>query len=262
MSSLESNGLQIEDLQVSYSNGEPVLGKLNLSLPEFGIYTVLGPSGSGKSTLLRAIAGLLPGYGGKLLFNGRTVHDQHTLVGLVPQNYGLLPWKTVHDNIDIALKIARPGEADKAAREAQIERWLTAMGIAGLSGRYPLSLSGGQQQRVAIARAFAIQPAILLLDEPFSALDAMTREGLQRLFLAGWQEHPATALFVTHDVEEAILLGQRILVMPAGKAGTAEAPELLDNSAVFGMPYEDKRDSAEFMERSRTIRRMMQERWQ
>ncbi|WP_150269607.1 ABC transporter ATP-binding protein [Paenibacillus tepidiphilus] len=262
MSSLESNGLQIKELQVAYHNGRQVLGNLNLVLPEFGIYTVIGPSGSGKSTLLRAIAGLLPGYGGKLHFNGKPLRDKNTRIGLVPQNYGLLPWKTVHDNIDIALKIARAGEGGKEARETQIAKWLTAMGIAGLAGRYPLSLSGGQQQRVAIARAFAIRPEILLLDEPFSALDAMTREGLQRLFLGNWQEQPATALFVTHDVEEAILLGQRIVVMPAGKTDAAEAPEILDNSAVFGLNYEDKRDSAAYTEQSRRIRRIMQEKWQ
>lgn len=259
MSSLRISrtGLTINGLQAEYAKGRPVFSRLNLTLPEHGIYTVIGPSGSGKSTLLRAIAGLLPGYEGELLYNGESVHGKGTLVGLVPQNYGLLPWKTVRENIRIAMKITAPG-GGKAEREARIVRWLEAMGIAGLADRYPLSLSGGQQQRVAIARAFAIEPALLLLDEPFSALDAMTRESLQRLFLDNWREHPATALFVTHDVEEAILLGQQIVIMPADKDS---APVLLDNGSVFAMAHEAKRESVAFFEQTKAIRKVMQELW-
>lgn len=258
MSSLRNSGLCIKELQVEYKEGQLALGQVDLVLPEHGIYTIIGPSGSGKSTLLRAIAGLLPGYQGELLFNGKSIHDKETLVGLVPQNYGLLPWKTVHDNIQIAMKITRSAGGSKQERATQIRHWLASMGIADLAERYPLSLSGGQQQRVAIARAFAIQPAILLLDEPFSALDAITREALQKLFLDHWLAHPATTLFVTHDVEEAILLGQKIVVMPAGKQ---DVPEILDNAAVFGMKHEDKRDSHEFFEQTRQIRKVMQEKW-
>jgi NitT/TauT family transport system ATP-binding protein len=258
MSSLKSSGLRIHDLHVEYNNGHSALGEINLTLPEHGIYTVIGPSGSGKSTLLRAIAGLLPGYRGELLFNGKSVHDRETLIGLVPQNYGLLPWKTVRDNIRIAMRIARPGGGSRLELDGQISRWLTSMGIAHLAGRFPLSLSGGQQQRVAIARAFAILPTILLLDEPFSALDAITREGLQQIFIDNWQAHPATTLFVTHDVEEAILLGQKIIVMPSGQQDT---PELLDNSAVFEMNHADKRESHEYFEQSKRIRKVMMEKW-
>ncbi|AIQ20213.1 MULTISPECIES: ABC transporter ATP-binding protein [unclassified Paenibacillus] len=258
MSSLRSSGLRIKELQVEYKNGQLALGQVNLDLPQHGIYTIIGPSGSGKSTLLRAIAGLLPGYQGELLFNGKSVHDKETLIGLVPQNYGLLPWKTVHDNIRIAMKITRPAGGSKQERETQIHQWLTSMGISELSDRYPLSLSGGQQQRVAIARAFAILPTILLLDEPFSALDVITREALQQIFLDNWLAHPATTLFVTHDVEEAILLGQKIIVMPSVKQHT---PEILDNTAVFGMKHEDKRDSNEFFEQTKQIRKVMQEKW-
>lgn len=258
MSSLRNSGLRVQELQVEYKSGQLALGQMNLTLPEHGIYTVIGPSGSGKSTLLRAIAGLLPGYGGELLFNGKSVHDKDTLIGLVPQNYGLLPWKTVRDNIRIAMRITNSAGLDKEERETQISYWLTSMGIADLADRYPLSLSGGQQQRVAIARAFAIRPTILLLDEPFSALDAMTREALQQLFLDNWQAHPATTLFVTHDVEEAILLGQKIIMMaPAAQ----DSPEILDNTAVFEMKHARKRDSDEYVEQMRRIRKVMQEKW-
>ncbi|WP_042202602.1 ABC transporter ATP-binding protein [Paenibacillus camerounensis] len=260
MSSLANSGLCIRDLQVEYKGGQVALGEVNLTLPEHGIYTIIGPSGSGKSTLLRAVAGLLPGYRGELLYNGRSVHDKETLVGLVPQNYGLLPWKTVRDNIRIAMKITGTAAADKSERDARITRWLGAMGIAALADRYPLSLSGGQQQRVAIARAFAILPKIMLLDEPFSALDAVTREALQQIFLDNWLAHPATALFVTHDVDEAILLGQKIIILPAGTGKRTEL-EVLDNTAVFGMKHEAKRDSNEFFEQTKVIRKVMQEKW-
>ncbi|NQX45796.1 ABC transporter ATP-binding protein [Paenibacillus tritici] len=260
MSSSKNSGLRIQNLHVAYRNGQLALGRMNLTLPEHGIYTVIGPSGSGKSTLLRVIAGLLPGYEGELLFNGSSVHDKETLIGLVPQNYGLLPWKTVRDNIRIAMRIARPGglSPNKREQDGQILHWLDSMGIAGLADRFPLSLSGGQQQRVAIARAFAILPTILLLDEPFSALDAITREGLQQIFIDNWQAHPATTLFVTHDVEEAILLGQKIIIMLPGQQ---EPPEILDNSAIFAMKHTDKRESNEYFEQSKRIRKVMMEKW-
>lgn len=260
MSSLKNSGLRIHQLHVAYQNGQLALGEMNLTLPEHGIYTVIGPSGSGKSTLLRAIAGLLPGYEGELLFNGRSVHDKDTLIGLVPQNYGLLPWKTVRDNIRIAMRIAHPGGAGHNRREQdrQIMHWLESMGIAQLAGRFPLSLSGGQQQRVAIARAFAILPTLLLLDEPFSALDAITREGLQQIFIDNWQAHPATTLFVTHDVEEAILLGQKIIILLPRQQ---EPPEILDNAAVFAMKHSEKRESDEYFMQSKRIRKVMMEKW-
>lgn len=243
---------------MEYKSGQLALGHIDLVLPEHEIYTIIGPSGSGKSTLLRAIAGLLPSYGGQILFNEQSVHVQETLIGLVPQNYGLLPWKTVHDNIQITMKITHAVGQSKQERETQIKQWLTSMGISDLADRYPLSLSGGQQQRVAIARAFAILPTILLLDEPFSALDAITRETLQILFLENWQAHPATTLFVTHDVEEAILLGQKIIVMPSNKE---EKPEIIDNQLVFHLKYEDKRNSVDFFEQTKRIRKVMQEIW-
>lgn len=234
------------------------MGCMNLELPEHAIYTVIGPSGSGKSTLMRAIAGLLPDYQGEISFNGQTVHRRETLIGLVPQNYGLLPWKTVQANIGMAMKITGPAGQTKPEQALQIQHWLDSMGISDLAGRYPLSLSGGQQQRVAIARAFAILPTILLLDEPFSALDAITREALQQIFLDNWLAHPATTLFVTHDVEEAILLGQKIIIMPADKE---EMPEIVDNHSVFAMKHGEKRESGEYFEQSKRVRKVMQEKW-
>lgn len=276
-----SSGLVIKELSVAYQ-GKPALRKVDLQINTGSIYTVIGPSGCGKSTLLRAIAGLVPGYEGTIQFAGRPLHNAKSgprsaiaskpasvagsapaatpapaaRIGLVPQNYGLLPWKTVQANIRVALQIARP-EMGKSEQSAAINRWLAAMGIGELAARYPLSLSGGQQQRVAIARAFALLPQLMLLDEPFSALDALTREKLQRLFLDNWQANPTTALFVTHDVEEAVLLGEKILLMPSGEGG---ALTLIDNP-LFSLPLADKRESDAFFKQTKRIRKVMQETW-
>ncbi|QWU15176.1 NitT/TauT family transport system ATP-binding protein [Paenibacillus sophorae] len=255
-SSSNKDGLRINGLTISYKEGVPAFGPASLHIPEHGIYTLIGPSGCGKSTLLKAVAGLLPRYTGDITYNGQPANGRDTLIGLVPQTYGLLPWKTVTANLRTALAVTLPGRERKEEREERISRWLEDMAIADLAGRYPLSLSGGQQQRVAVARAFALLPEIMLLDEPFSALDAMTRETLQRLFLENWQKHPVTALFVTHDVEEAILLGERIVVMVPG----SRELDIIDNP-VFSLNYEDKRSSAEFFEQTKLIRKVMQEKW-
>ncbi|MDQ0090810.1 NitT/TauT family transport system ATP-binding protein [Paenibacillus anaericanus] len=258
MSYLRNKGLEINSLTVEYQEGHLALEQMDLCLPEHSIYTMIGPSGCGKSTLLRAIAGLVQSYTGEIKFNDQSLRKQGTaLIGLVPQNYGLLPWKTVHSNIRMAMRISDSGRHTKGQQEQQITSWLTAMGIADLAQRYPLSLSGGQQQRVAIARAFAILPEIMLLDEPFSALDAITREEIQTIFLENWISHPTTTLFVTHDVEEAILLGEKIVVMPSNKE---EPPVIIDNP-VFQISHEDKRDSDEFFAQTKRIRKVMQEKW-
>ncbi|MDO3410013.1 ATP-binding cassette domain-containing protein [Saccharibacillus sp. CPCC 101409] len=261
-------GLEIRGFVADYGGG-PVLGPLDLDLPGHGIYTVLGPSGSGKSTLLRAAAGLLPGYAGSMALDGRPLGGGRAggagsaramRIGLVPQNYGLLPWQTAYANVRTALKIARP-EEKSAAHGAAARHWLDLVGLAGLESRYPRSLSGGQQQRVAIARAFAIRPELLLLDEPFSALDALTRESLQRLLLGSWRQQPAAMLFVTHDVEEALLLGRKIVILaPAGES-SGSGVRIVDNEDLFAMSYTDKQSSAEFHERTQIVRRMIREAW-
>lgn len=252
-----NNGLDIQGVSVTYAGGELALGKMDLHVPEHHIYTLLGPSGCGKSTLLRAIAGLISNYQGQIEFNHKSLKDkERPLIGLVPQNYGLLPWKTVQANIMIAMKISR-GDLSKDDQLASTKAWLTAMGIDNLASKYPLAISGGQQQRVAIARAFAIQPEIMLLDEPFSALDAITREDIQRIFLENWRAHPTTTLFVTHDVDEAILLGQKIVVMPARKDETA----ILMDNPVFNAPHNQKREHPQFFEQTKVIRKVMQEKW-
>lgn len=260
--SINKSGLQIVDVSVRYTNGELALDRLDLNVPEHQIYTLLGPSGCGKSTLLRSIAGLLQPNHGEITYNqfplqkNQKQNDQHSFIGFVPQNYGLLPWKTVQGNIMTALKISR-NDLARDEQHTQSQFWLTAMGIANLAHKFPLALSGGQQQRVALARTFAIQPQIMLLDEPFSALDAITREEIQRIFLQNWAIHPTTTLFVTHDVDEAIVLGQKIVIMPANKD---DALTMIDNP-VFPVPYNSKREHPLFFEQMKAIRKVMQEKW-
>lgn len=255
--SINKSGLQIADVSVRYASGEVALNGIHLNVPEHQIYTLLGPSGCGKSTLLRSVAGLIQPTQGEILYNNSQLQkNQDTLIGFVPQNYGLLPWKTVHANIMTALKISRR-DLTREEQHAQSQLWLTAMGIANLAHKFPLAISGGQQQRVALARTFAIQPQIMLLDEPFSALDAITREEIQRIFLENWATHPTTTLFVTHDVDEAIVLGQKIVIMPANKD---DALTKIDNP-VFPVAYNSKREHPLFFEQMKTIRKVMQEKW-
>lgn len=258
MSYSKNSGLEIHNLSVEFQEGQIALSKVNIQLPEHSIYTILGPSGCGKSTLLRSVAGLIGSYEGEITFNGKALHGQNQgLIGLVPQNYGLLPWKTVRSNIKTAMKISHSGALSKQQQEQRIMDWLAAMGIADLANRYPLSLSGGEQQRVAIARAFAISPQIMLLDEPFSALDALTREEIQRIFLNNWKSHPTTALFVTHDVEEAILLGEKIVLM----ASREDEPPIIMDNPLFAIQTEEKRDSEQFFQMCRQIRKVMLDKW-
>ncbi|MEO3945344.1 ATP-binding cassette domain-containing protein [Gorillibacterium sp. CAU 1737] len=251
-------GLRFQQLTIAYPNGQRPLDRLELTLPKDRITCIIGPSGCGKSTLLRAVAGLVQPLEGEIRLSGRPVRPKETRIGFVPQNFGLLAWKTARANIVTAMELAGTGVAPgRKAREAEADRWLAAMGIGGLGSRYPLSLSGGQQQRVAIARAFALRPSLLLLDEPFSALDAMTRESMQRLFWMSWREHPATALFVTHDVEEAVLLGERILVMPKNPEADIR---LLENPA-SQLEWEGRRESACFFEQANLVRRVIRDAW-
>lgn len=254
---INKSGLQIADVSVCYDSGELALNDVQLNVPEHAIYTLLGPSGCGKSTLLRVIAGLIQPTQGDISYNLSPLQaNQHERIGFVPQNYGLLPWKTVQGNIMTALKISRV-DLSKEEQLAQSEFWLTSMGIANLTNKFPLAISGGQQQRVALARTFAIQPHIMLLDEPFSALDAITREDIQSLFLDNWATYPTTTLFVTHDVDEAIILGQKVVMMSASKH---DELTIIDNP-VFEVAYNSKREHPLFFEQTKAIRKVMQEKW-
>ncbi len=185
------------------------LQSVNLALDEGKIGVIIGPSGCGKSTLLNVLSGLNPNYSGEVLI-GDTLPHQTRETALILQEYGLLPWKTVWDNVSLGLLIRKPTKEEIIARTGKI---LEQLGLSSLAKRYPAQLSGGQRQRVAIARSLVLEPKLLLMDEPFSSLDALTREEMQNLLLKIWREKDLTILLVTHNIEEAVFIGQRIFIM-------------------------------------------------
>ncbi|HEX9112010.1 MAG TPA: ABC transporter ATP-binding protein [Terriglobales bacterium] len=197
---LESINFEIEDV---YSREGRDIGELRV---------LLGPSGCGKSTLLRLIAGLDRASTGEVLVNGQPVHGPGKDRGMVFQKYTSFPWLTVAGNIAYGLKINGVPEQQRKETVAQL---VQAVGLSGFENSYPETLSGGMQQRVAIARTLALRPAVILMDEPFGALDAQTRSEMQQLLLKVWDETASTILFVTHDVEEAVYLADRIFIMSA-----------------------------------------------
>lgn len=183
-----------------------------LSVADNDFVTILGPSGCGKSTLLRMIAGLDRPTTGRIVLDGKPVKGPGSDRGMVFQSYTLFPWLTVAENVGFGLR--EKGVAPDA-RAKIVDEWLSRVELAGFGDHLPKQLSGGMQQRTAIARALANDPEILLLDEPFGALDNQTRSLMQELLLGIWERQRKTVLFVTHDIEEAIFLASRVVVMSA-----------------------------------------------
>ena len=184
----------------------------DLEVAENDFITVLGPSGCGKSTLLRIVAGLDRQTAGEVLLDGRRIDGPGADRGMVFQSYTLFPWLTVRENVCFGLVergLPRPQQLEIA------EAFLAKVGLKGFENHYPKQLSGGMQQRVAIARALANGPRMLLMDEPFGALDHQTRELMQELLLGIWEQERKTVLFVTHDIDEAVFMGSRVVVMSA-----------------------------------------------
>ncbi|GIF51188.1 NitT/TauT family transport system ATP-binding protein [Asanoa ferruginea] len=216
--------LEVKNLHKVYDgHGRRVtaVGDLTFSVPEGQFACVVGPSGCGKTTLLRVLAGLLPATAGEVRVQDAPVTAPPPGLAVVFQEYGrsLFPWLRVRDNVELPLKaqgIAR-AERRKLATDA-----LAAVALSDADGAYPWQLSGGMQQRVAIARAIAFQPKVLLMDEPFAAVDAQTRADLEDLVRSVWQRLGVTLLFVTHDIDEAVYLGQRVIVLSASPTTVAE----------------------------------------
>ena len=194
-------------------NGEMVaLNGVTLDIHDNEFICVVGPSGCGKSTLLNIIAGLLESTSGQVYCDGELVTGTGTERGVVFQQYALFPWLTVKKNVMFALEM-RGIKGMEAEREAM--KYLEMVDLAKFTDHYPKELSGGMKQRVAIARAYAAEPEVLLMDEPFGALDAQTRTQLQTELLETWEKEKKTCFFITHDVEEAIILAQRVIIMSA-----------------------------------------------
>ena len=183
---------------------------LNLEVLENEILCILGPSGCGKTTLLKIIDGLMPPDTGEVRIDGEVVQGPRPTVAMVFQHFGLFPWKTVAENISYGLRVqGRPQQEIGAA----LGKYVKMVGLEGFERAYPYQLSGGMQQRCGLARALAINPKILLMDEPFGAVDAQTREILQEELLRIWEVEKKTMVFITHSIDEAILLGDRVAVM-------------------------------------------------
>ncbi|MBQ2747868.1 MAG: ABC transporter ATP-binding protein [Firmicutes bacterium] len=195
-------------------NGETVaLDNVDLDIYDNEFVCVVGPSGCGKSTLLNIIAGLQDPTEGDVICDGEYVEDTGVDRGVVFQQYALFPWLTVKKNVEFGLKLKR--EYTKQQREEIAMKYIKMVGLERFVNSFPKELSGGMKQRVALARAYAVNPSILLLDEPFGALDAQTRVQLQTELLKMWEEERKTCFFITHDVEEAILLASKVVVMSA-----------------------------------------------
>ncbi|WP_327709447.1 ABC transporter ATP-binding protein [Streptomyces sp. NBC_00464] len=194
--------------------GVPVLDGVDLDVVPGEVLTVVGPSGCGKSTLLRTLAGLLPALGGEVSQDGEPVTAPRAERALVFQDDALLPWRTVRANVELPLAIQGMGRAERRERA---EDWLARVGLAEHAAKLPHRLSGGQRQRVQLARALAAGPRAVLMDEPFGALDAQTRAGMQQLLVEVLRGSGATVVFVTHDVDEALFLGDRLALLPTGR---------------------------------------------
>lgn len=218
--------LEIKDLKKIYKtkNGEvEALNGVSLDIKRNEFITIVGPSGCGKSTMLNIVAGLLSPTSGEALCNGKVIDGTSADRGVVFQQYALFPWLTVRKNIEYGLrrKKVKSDNSDKLRHLSNSEvgeiasKYIKMVQLEDFENSYPKELSGGMKQRVALARAYAVNPEILLLDEPFGALDAQTRTQLQQDLLQIWESEKKTCLFITHDIEEAIILGERVVIMSA-----------------------------------------------
>ncbi|MFS9435541.1 taurine ABC transporter ATP-binding subunit [Citrobacter sp. C348] len=210
--------LQISHLAARY-DGKPVLDDINLTLDGGELLVVLGPSGCGKTTLLNLIAGFVPYQHGSIVLAGKKVTGPGAERGVVFQNEGLLPWRNVQDNVGLGLQLAG---VEKSQRQGIAQDMLKKVGLEGAEKRFIWQLSGGQRQRVGIARALAANPQLLLLDEPFGALDAFTREQMQTLLLTLWQETGKQVLLITHDIEEAVFMATELVLLSPGPGRVLE----------------------------------------
>jgi NitT/TauT family transport system ATP-binding protein len=206
---MTSLALQAKSLTLGYES-QIVVSGLDLSVDAGEILVVVGSSGCGKSTLLRAFAGLLSPIGGTIEAGGSAVRGPSSERALVFQDDALLPWRSVRRNVELPLAVRG---IPRQTRRQTADVWLDRVGLDGKAKRLPRELSGGMRQRVQLARALAGAPGVILMDEPFGALDAQSRETMQRLLVEAWSASPTTVVFVTHDVDEALRLGDRVVVL-------------------------------------------------
>ncbi|HEY5349921.1 MAG TPA: ABC transporter ATP-binding protein [Candidatus Lustribacter sp.] len=232
--------LEVARLHHEYDAQHVAIAELTFGVDVGQVVSIVGPSGCGKTTLLKAIAGLLPFTSGRVQLMGSDIHEASRDLAMVFQEYqrSLFPWMRVGENVALPLKYRAVTAAERVSR---VEESLIAVGLAGLADRYPWQLSGGMQQRVAIARALAYRPKILLMDEPFASVDAQTRADLEDLVRAVRAQFGVTMLLVTHDIDEAVYLADRVVVLSASPCTilreiVVELPVLRDQIATKALP--------------------------
>jgi len=240
--------IRTNDLAVSFDGHTPVFEGVNLAVEEGEFVTVVGVSGAGKSTLLRVIADLIPPFRGSVSVEHPRQDSTRRSIAMVFQAANLMPWRRVNDNITLGLEGLEVGEEVKRQR---IDWTLKLVGLEGYGDRWPYQLSGGQRQRIGIARALAVDPDILLMDEPFGAVDAITRTGLQGELLRIWKETGKSILFVTHDIEEAVFLGDRVVLL-------GDKPGRIVQEYPITMERTTRRESAQFLRKVEEVRSGLQ----
>lgn len=246
--------IQVKSLTFAYPNNPPVFRDFSWQVERGEAWAVLGPSGCGKTTLLYLLAGLVFPSSGCVQVDGQPLTRPRPQSGLILQEYGLLPWATVRQNAELGLRIRTfYGPDGKHAPEdfqptVTVDPWLVRLGIDSLADKYPGQISGGQRQRTAISRTLAVKPDLLLMDEPFSSLDAPTREGLQTLTLELAAEQGLTLIIVTHAIEEAAIMGRKILLL--GTPPNTE-PRIIDNPGTRQANY---RETVNYLELCRSLR--------
>lgn len=236
--------IRTQNLAVSFDGREPIFEGLNLAVEEGEFVTVVGVSGAGKSTLLRVIADLIAPFNGSVTVEHPRQDPTRRPIAMVFQAANLLPWRRVNDNVTLGLEGLEVGEEVKRQR---IEWALKLVGLDDYGDRWPYQLSGGQRQRIGIARALAVDPDILLMDEPFGALDAITRTGLQGELLRIWKETGKSILFVTHDIEEAVFLGDRVVLL-------GDKPGRIVQEYAVTIERATRRESTEFVRKVEEVR--------
>jgi len=249
----KSNNLVYEDVCMDFDSASGTIRaldpfKFEIQANEFIV--IVGPSGCGKSTLLHITSGLTKPSSGRALLGGQPILEPGPDKAIVFQNFSLFPWKTVYENIDFGLRI---NGVPEEKRRAVIDRHIKLIGLTGFERHFPRQLSGGMQQRVAIARSFVLEPRVLLMDEPFAALDAQNRQLMQEELVRIWQTQSPTVLFITHSVEEAVFLADRIIVMTRRPGRIKEVISPLEHMVGLdrhwrGMPYEDVMGRQDFQD--------------